>query len=113
MHELSVVMSIIDIAEKEALAANASIVEEIELDIGALSGIELDALEFAWQQAVKNTKLENAIKRINHIEAKAKCTNCDTGFTIEHFYDSCPVCGGHFFGILQGKELRVKSLIVS
>lgn len=53
MHELSIVMGIIDIAEKEAKMAGVSIVEEIELEIGLLSGVEMEALEFAWNHAIK------------------------------------------------------------
>ena len=113
MHELSIVMSIIEIAQEQAKKANASVIDEIELDIGTLSGIEMGALEFAWQQAVANTILESANKKINHIEAKAKCLDCDAEFSIQHYYDACPVCGEHFLNILQGKELRVKSLVVS
>lgn len=63
MHELSIVMSIVDIAQSQAQQAHAQAIEEIELDIGNLAGVELDALEFAWPQGVKNTMLENAVKK--------------------------------------------------
>ena len=65
MHELSIVMSIIQIAEKESAKNNAAGVDEIELEIGALSGIEMSAFDFAWQQAIRSTLLENA-KREMH-----------------------------------------------
>jgi hydrogenase nickel incorporation protein HypA/HybF len=113
MHELSIVMSIVEIAQQQASNANASIIEEIELDIGTLSGIEMNALDFAWQQGIKETILENAIRKINRIEGKANCLDCDKEFAIEHYYDACPTCGGHLINILQGKELKVKSLIIS
>ncbi|HEX3024531.1 MAG TPA: hydrogenase maturation nickel metallochaperone HypA [Chitinophagaceae bacterium] len=112
MHELSIVMSIIDIAQKESSKANALIVDEIEIDIGDFSTIEMDAFEFAWQQAVKETVLENAVKKINRIKGKAKCINCDAVFETENLYDACPVCKEHSIDIIEGKELRVKSLIV-
>jgi hydrogenase nickel incorporation protein HypA/HybF len=113
MHELSIVMSIVDIAQQQANIANASMIDEIELDIGTLSGIEMDALEFAWKQGVKQTILENASKKINRIEATAKCLDCNAEFKMDNYYDACPVCSGHFLDIIQGKELRVKSLVVS
>lgn len=113
MHELSIVMSIIEIAKQQASNANASLIDEIELDIGSLSGIELTSFEFAWKVAVKQTILEHASKKINRIEAKAKCLDCDTEFPIKNYYDACPACGEHLLNILQGKELRVKSLLVS
>jgi hydrogenase nickel incorporation protein HypA/HybF len=113
MHELSIVMSIIQIAEQQAKTANARSIDEIELDIGTMSGIDMDSMNFAWEQAVKQTMLQNAVRKINSIEAKAKCLDCDTEFAIEKYYDACPVCGEHLLDILQGKELRVKSLLVS
>jgi hydrogenase nickel incorporation protein HypA/HybF len=113
MHELSIVMSIIDIAQQQAGNANATAIDEIELEIGSLSGVEMNALDFAWQQAVKQTVLEHAVKKINHIAGKAQCLDCDTIFAIENYYDACPVCGRHLINIIQGKELRVKSLVVS
>lgn len=113
MHELSIVMSIIDIARQQTADADATIVDEIELDIGTLSGIEMDSFEFAWKQAVKDSVLENAVRTINRIEAKAQCLDCNAEFAILNYYDACPVCGEHLLDILQGKELKVKSLIVS
>jgi hydrogenase nickel incorporation protein HypA/HybF len=113
MHELSIVMSIIDIAEKEINNAGGGIVDEIELDIGHLSTIEMEAFDFAWQQGIKGSFLEDAKLMVNRIEGKAKCLECDLEFLIENYDDSCPVCSGHFNQIIQGKELRVKTITVT
>lgn len=113
MHELSIVMSIVDIAQDQALKANATTIDEIELDIGTLSGIEMGALEFAWKEGVRSTMLENAFKKINHIQGRAKCMDCEAEFEIHQYHDACPVCGEHLLSVLQGKELRVKSLVIS
>jgi len=113
MHELSIVMGIVDIAVKETAAADATTVDEIEIDIGCLSTVEMNAFEFAWQQGVKQTILENAEKKINRIEGKATCLDCNTQFRIENMYDACPACGKHLIEVTEGKELRVKSLVVS
>ena len=113
MHELSVVMGIVDIAEQEVKKADASFIEEIEIDIGCLSTIEMNAFEFAWQQAVKQTVLEKTVKKINRIQGKATCLDCDATFPLQNLYDACPVCGQHLLNVVEGKELRVRSLVVS
>ena len=113
MHELSIAMGIVRIAENEIAKANLKKVEVIELEIGTLAGIEFEALEFVWPTAGKNTVLEHAVKKINIIKAKGKCIDCDTEFDMEFIYDACPNCSSNFKGILQGKELKVKSLEVS
>lgn len=113
MHELSIVLGIVNIAEKEAEKAGVSSVESIELEIGTLAGIEFDSLEFVWPSAVRNTVLEKAEKKIEIIKAKGKCLDCEEVFDIEQIYDSCPKCSSFLKGIIQGKELRVKALTVS
>ena len=113
MHELSIVMSIIDIAKQQAKSADAETIDEREIDIGCLSTVQMEAFDFAWEQAVKETILDNAIKKINRIKGKARCLDCDASFPLENIYDACPKCGQHLIDIVEGKELRVKSLIVS
>lgn len=113
MHELSIAMGIIRIAEKETQKANKTKVELIELEIGSLSGVELDSLEYIWDTAVKGTVLENAERKIDFIEAQAKCLECHTLFKSKNVYDNCPKCKSYFKDIIKGKELRVKSLEVS
>ncbi len=113
MHELSIAMGIIDIAQKEIDKVNAKKIELIELEIGTLAGIEFDSLDFVWPSAVKGTVLEHAVKKINIIHGEAKCSDCDTIFKLDNIYDACPNCNGYLKGIIKGKELLVKSLEVS
>jgi len=110
MHELSVALSIVQIAEEETKKAGAERVEKIDLEIGTLAGIEFDSLDFVWPSAVKDSVLENATKHVSRIQAIAKCLDCDHEFEILKYYDSCPLCKSSLKGILKGKELRVKSL---
>jgi len=112
MHELSIAMSIVDIAEEEVKKNNATKVIEIELEIGKLSGIEPYALDFAWDQAILKTVLENAERKTLYVEARAKCLDCGHEFEIDNFYDECPECRSFMKELKSGKELRVKSLTV-
>jgi len=112
MHELSIVMSIIEIAEENAKKENASVINEIELDIGKQAGVVMEALEFAIEAAKMGTLLEKAEWKINEIPARARCTSCGHEFDTEHLYEPCPACGNPFSDVFQGRELRVKSLKV-
>ena len=113
MHELSIVMSIIGIAEKESAKNNASAIEEIELEIGELSGVETQAFDFAWEQAVRSSVLETTERKVTHIAGEGYCCECKTVFTMHRLFDPCPSCGSHLIEIKKGKELRVISLVVS
>ncbi len=110
MHEMSIALSIVDIAEKEAKKASVEAFDTIELEIGSLTGIELDALEFVWNSAVRNTVLDKAQRKITTIQAVARCSNCKTEFELDFLHDPCPNCDSFEKEILQGKELRVKRL---
>ena len=110
MHEMSIALGIVDIAKTEAKKAKVTGFSAINLEIGTLAGIEFDSLEFVWEAAVKGSVLEHAKKHIHKIEAKARCNDCDTVFTLQNRYDTCPACGSFFKVVTQGKELRVRSL---
>lgn len=113
MHELSIALGIVKIAEDETAKANAKQVSKIELEIGELSGVEIESLNFVWESAIKDSVLEFAEKDITIIKGKGKCIDCATVFDMKFIYDTCPKCSSILKGILQGKELRVKALEVS
>jgi len=103
-------MNIINITEKELKKVKKKNVEQIELEIGSISGVEISSLDYVWKAAIRKTVLENATLKINFIKAKAKCLTCKTTFKVEEVYDNCPKCNGYSKTILQGKEIRIKSL---
>ncbi len=112
MHEFSIAMSIIEVAEKEALAVEAVSISSLILDIGTMSGIEYYALDTALEMAVKDTMLEKSIITVNKIQASAKCSDCDHTFIIESITDACPECGSFFSDVISGNELKIKSITV-
>jgi hydrogenase nickel incorporation protein HypA/HybF len=112
MHELSIALNIVEIAKENAQKAKSNSIKEIELVVGELSGVVYEALEFAMDEAVKNTILENAKRTIIRIPGKAKCDSCSHEFDLKDIYTPCPKCNSFMSEIIEGKELRVKSLIV-
>jgi hydrogenase nickel incorporation protein HypA/HybF len=110
MHEMSIALSIVEIAEKEAKKASVNEFAAIELEIGTLAGIEFSALEFVWEAAAKGSVLENAKRNITKIQAIARCIHCKTEFPVKFVHDPCPECESFEKEIICGKELRVKSL---
>ena len=62
MHELSIAMGIVRIAENEIAKVNAQKVEQIELEIGTLAGIEIDALDFVWSICNKRHRFRKCHK---------------------------------------------------
>ncbi len=112
MHELSIAEQILDIATDHTAREGVASVREIELEIGTLSGIEIDALTFALDVVTKNTVLDGTKVTIIDVPAKARCESCGEEFLLEDYFSPCPACGAFQSETLQGQELRVKSLIV-
>lgn len=113
MHELSIALSIIDLVETEARRNGSSRVEEVELEIGTLASVEIQTLEFALESAVKGTLLQDAkIVRI-YIKGSGFCNDCRSSFPVSSLFSPCPDCGSYCVKIVKGKELRVKSIVIS
>jgi len=112
MHELSIALNIVEIATEEAHKAKSREVTELELEIGTLSGVVIEALELALEEAVKNSVLSSAEISMVEVKAKGKCKNCGKKFEMTELYDLCPYCNSTDRTILSGKELKVKSLSV-
>ncbi len=112
MHELSLAINIVDIATREMEKANAEKVTDLEIEAGTLSGVVIEALDFAMQQAVRNSKLEQARITIHEIKATARCHECHKTFGLTDLFCVCPHCESVNVELIQGQELRVKSLKV-
>ena len=112
MHEFSLVLNIIDIVTEYAVKENAKDVKEVEIEVGQLSGVVIDAMEFALQSAVKGTIMEHSAVHIQEIKGMARCTSCLHEFETNSLFKPCPKCKTCAPDILKGKELRVKSIVI-
>lgn len=107
MHELSIATEIINIVEKEASRQNLTRVEEIGLKIGALTGVNPDALTFAFEASTGDTSLAGVVIKIEKIPVKGECRACGNAFEVQEFVFICPECGSSDLKINQGEELDI------
>lgn len=112
MHELSIAQSILSIAEKAAPRQNGSVITAVNLHIGALSGIEPDALTFAFSVLRDGTVLKDAALAIEIIPGKAHCLDCGNVFPYNFYGETCSECDSIQLEIVQGKEMKVTSISV-
>ena len=104
MHELAIAKNVVEICETHA---GENKVARIDLDIGNLSGVLAESLEFCFEACTKGTLLEGAHLHINKIKGTAKCPACSASFEILAIYDSCPRCQSFPVEIISGREMRV------
>ncbi len=69
----------------------------------------VDALEFCFEAACKNTIADGAKFNINKINAEAFCKNCKKKFNMKSDFSPCPTCNDFNYEIVKGKELSIKS----
>lgn len=112
MHELSIAEEIIEIVTDYVTKESASKAEKIVLEIGKLSGIETESLNFALESYKNNTVFSNCEIIINEIEGVAVCNSCKTKFTNNDWYTCCPICGRMDCEVISGKEFRIKSITI-
>ena len=110
MHELSIAMSILDMAEEEAGRRGAE-VDVIHIKLGALSGIVKEALLSAYDLARTETTLETAQLLIEEVPVMIFCPRCQAPRSVPSIQKiSCSECETPSSEILQGRELQVVAL---
>jgi hydrogenase nickel incorporation protein HypA/HybF len=112
MHELSLAENIIEIVEESAKKSEAKKVTKIVIDIGRLSGVERDALQFAMDLLMKGSVAEGAELELHDIEGMCHCLSCWKDGVINDFFSPCPHCNSHDVEIVAGKEMKVSSIEV-
>jgi len=112
MHELSIVKNIISIVAMEAERSGAERITEVHLEIGQLSGVEFDSLEFAFKNLSPGSVIESAEITIDKPKGIARCIRCGYEFEIENFIGLCNKCSSFDLEIIKGRELRVKSITI-
>lgn len=110
MHELSIATNIVEICEENALQNNALKITSVTLEIGALSGIVLEALETAMISAKKGSIIEQADINYKIIKGMSQCEDCGNIFESKDIFDLCPSCNSFKTKVIQGKELSVSSM---
>jgi hydrogenase nickel incorporation protein HypA/HybF len=109
MHEMSITASLVEICEQNSGGRR---VTSVTLEIGDLSGIMPESVEFCFDVCTQDTLLEGAVLDIERIPGKGNCSGCGAVFPVHAYYEPCPACGGYGVAITAGEELRVKELEV-
>ena len=77
MHELALTSAIVEGAEE---AANDRRVLRVTLEIGRLSGVMTEAIQFCFDEVARGTLVEGAVLDIREIDGRARCRRCGAEF---------------------------------
>jgi len=115
VHELSIVYSIVQTVTA-ALASDPAGIDSqrvscVRLQVGALSGVTIDALLFSYDLATDGTALAGSRLEIEQLPVTIYCATCAEIREIEGVQRfRCPVCDTPSGDIRQGRELEIVSV---
>jgi hydrogenase nickel incorporation protein HypA/HybF len=111
MHELSIAVNLIEVAEREAERQNAVRVNAVHLRLGPLAGVVKEALLSAYGLACEGTLLENSSLLIDDVPIVAYCPRCQAECSVASpQWFCCSACGTPVSRVLRGRELEVFAL---
>lgn len=114
MHEMGIMESAIEMVLTQARDHDATQVHRVVLRVGALSGVEPEALRLAFDAAVKGTPAADADLEVESVPARGRCTDCDLEFAVDSdFIFTCPGCGRISAELVQGRELELARIEMS
>ena len=76
MHELSLAEGILQIVEDAAAQQGFKRVTEVRLEIGALSGVEVEALSFCLDMVLKDSIAAGARVELEKVPGTGFCLEC-------------------------------------
>ena len=111
MHEFSLASEVLKIAQREAEKNMVRSVSEITIEVGNISGVEVETFKSALGLLSEGSILENACLNIVSIKGRGICLNCELEFEMNQRIDTCPKCNSFPSEIRGGNEFRVVSLL--
>lgn len=92
MHEYAMVEALLEAAQSHADAANARSVRKLVVSVGALSGLDAELFQLAFDTFRERTICDGATLEIAPVPARWACSDCDAPLTGPRAV--CDACGG-------------------
>jgi hydrogenase nickel incorporation protein HypA/HybF len=110
MHELSIALSLVDLAREEA-GRHEGRVCAVHVRIGALAGVVPEALLASYEMAAFETPLEGSRLVIEEVPVVVFCPQCQADRPLESVQSfCCPECGAPTPQVERGRELDLVAL---
>lgn len=110
MHEMGVTQSILSIVLDQAKQNGAKRVTQVDLEIGEMTNIVGECVEFYFDIISKETIASGAKLVIESVPLQSKCSTCGHIFKVEDYSFICPKCSNISPDVISGKELAVTSI---
>jgi len=113
MHEFGIAQGLLEVVLDKAKHAGATRIDRVSMEIGVLSGIEEEALQFAFKALADGTIAQETQLVVEQIPLRCYCEPCDRVFECKPFAYRCPACGQTSARVRTGKEMNLVSMEVT
>jgi hydrogenase nickel incorporation protein HypA/HybF len=110
MHEIGVVMQVIEALEGVMRQHGLTRVQAVTLQIGELSSSVPRYVEACWPAAVHGGPFHETGLRIEILPGTARCRACAREFRLSAEGPDCPACGSPDCRITGGNEFLIKEI---
>lgn len=107
MHELSIATAILDRLELERLKLPQEHIAKVAVRVGEVSGVDPDALYFAFEVIVRDSKWEPLAIELLPVPRVQRCPRCALEFSAGPFDTACPACQELRTETIRGTELEI------
>jgi len=108
MHEISIAISIVEIAEASARKHGARSIQLVKLRLGEFTTIVQEALEFAFEIARQDTLAAHATLVVEIVPMVVRCSSCGViPNPVRDIILSCPQCGLPL-EIMAGEDIQLE-----
>ena len=114
MHEMGIANSILSGVAKELQRRPGTRAAKVGVRIGELSGVDPDALSFAFEALTLDTEFAGLVLDVEYVASRSRCRECCREFEVRNYELICPACGsgmGSIAGMLV--KPRVPSVRLS
>ncbi len=113
MHELGIVMHVVDQVEKVAVENNVERVLKLTLEVGEVSSIVPELFTECFEWAKKKTEhLKDTELELILLEAVSYCRDCKKTYKTTEHAKECPHCGSNDTYLVTGNEMNIKDMEV-
>ncbi len=119
MHEYSIMSSMVSALLDEVKGKKIQKIKSVHVEVGELTFLNPDSLDFAFGILAVDTILEGAALEVDEIKASIRCEKCGYTGSVSYTNDpafhfnipviTCPECNGRP-EIVKGKEIVITSI---
>jgi hydrogenase nickel incorporation protein HypA/HybF len=105
MHEVGIANAILEAGQLEQARRPGSTLVKIGVRIGALAGVDIDALRFAFTALTQGTDLDGTCLEVEARPRRNCCLACGHEFESELYSAPCPACASDNVVLAGGDDL--------